>query len=981
MRRRRSLFVSLTLLCLPAAGIPPGELFAATPPESATLRAWVEELKVSPKGPFDEVRWFCNDGTILPPHPYACREHGGGVQHGTWNERALALRHAGYRIANVLVALDPDDFVGEGADIRFLKELLVERFLIGWDDGWIFRGARSYRGALQIEDESARAREIVLALLVDRPWRRPERFLLLRETVRLLPLEGAAPSAAHVRQLALSLAEEDPGFMALRVKIHGLPDPGDAERVRAYASERGMEGLKERYGALASAIEELYERSAAASVASLAAESSDSELARTLREGARELEAIDRPAARLAAASRLLGLLRQYLPGIERPESALAALETSLALESEVYAAGATLLPGLGSLTRRESLSLLDSTAEALYGVGFLSSRHLAGIKASLARLEETGEPSLAEYREALGYLARAPEWSSRWLEFHFGPTVEQLAAIEPQAHLYPQDRLRGSPLLVYGAVIDTLVLDANRLAGIEHELFGERIGAGLRALNPGLARGVLRAPEEGGFESDGIYLLPETTSDLPPVAGILTRGEGSSLSHVQLLARNLGIPNVVVGEELLAPVRERLGTRVVLAVSPKGVVRLVRDSSEWDAVFGAESAEPDVEIRPDLKKLDLHSTALVSLSSLRASDSGRTSGPKGANLGELKHHFGDRVPDGFVVPFGVFRAFLDRPLEPGGPAVFEWMQQRYASIAEAPAGSEEQRRRVTEFLARLRSWIRSAPLPAGFRLKLRAKLDETFGPDGTYGVFVRSDTNVEDLPGFTGAGLNRTVPNVVGFENLVDAIREVWASPFTERAYRWRQAHMERPEYVFPAVVVQYSFPAEKSGVLVTIDVDRGDPSWLSVAVNEGVGGAVDGQASESLRIPRYGGRVRFLAQATAPERVVLSPEGGIEYVPASGTAALLRKDEIVRLIHLAREVERFPSLRDANGAPMPADIEFAFRNGELALLQIRPFVQSRRAQASAYLRRLDEAFESRGDAVVALDAVPGAAEVGKGR
>ena len=53
-----------------------------------------------------------------------------------------------------------------------------------------------------------------------------------------------------------------------------------------------------------------------------------------------------------------------------------------------------------------------------------------------------------------------------------------------------------------------------------------------------------------------GIYLLPETVSDLPPVAGILTRGEGSSLSHVQLLARNLGIPNVVVGEERVPAVQ-----------------------------------------------------------------------------------------------------------------------------------------------------------------------------------------------------------------------------------------------------------------------------------------------------------------------------------------------------------------------------------------------------------------------------------------
>ena len=120
--------------------------------------------------------------------------------------------------------------------------------------------------------------------------------------------------------------------------------------------------------------------------------------------------------------------------------------------------------------------------------------------------------------------------------------------------------------------------LDANQLAGIEHELFGTKVGAGLRALNPGLSRGVLRAGGGELYKRDGIYLLPETVSDLPPVSGILTLGAGSSLSHVQLLARNLGIPNVVVAEELLAAVRARIGDPVVLAVSPNGVVQLADD-------------------------------------------------------------------------------------------------------------------------------------------------------------------------------------------------------------------------------------------------------------------------------------------------------------------------------------------------------------------------------------------------------------------
>jgi phosphoenolpyruvate synthase/pyruvate phosphate dikinase len=206
------------------------------------------------------------------------------------------------------------------------------------------------------------------------------------------------------------------------------------------------------------------------------------------------------------------------------------------------------------------------------------------------------------------------------------------------------------------------------------------------------------------------------------------------------------------------------------------------------------------------------------------------------------------------VIPFGAFRRLLDQPLEPGGPSVFEWMKQQYRTLATLSDRPEAQAQASSRFLARLRTWIERADPGPEFREHLARTLAERFGADGSFGVFVRSDTNVEDLPGFTGAGLNLTISNVVGTAQVLDAIRRVWASPFTERAFGWRQAHMEQPEYVFPAVVVQRSFPSEKSGVMVTSDVDTGRMGWLTVAVSEGVGGAVAGghRSRRTRRRPR---------------------------------------------------------------------------------------------------------------------------------
>ena len=191
---------------------------------------------------------------------------------------------------------------------------------------------------------------------------------------------------------------------------------------------------------------------------------------------------------------------------------------------------------------------------------------------------------------------------------------------------------------------------------------------------------------------------------------------------------------------------------------------------------------------------------------------------------------------------------------------------------------------------------------------------------------------------------------------------------------FSWRQAHMDQPQHVYPAVLLLRSVPSEKSGVMVTRDIDTGDPDWLSVAVNEGVGGAVDGQAAESLRINTDDGRVRLLAQATAPWRRALKPSGGIEKFAASGGQSVLKPKEIKQLIQFARDLpQRFPAIKDAQGNPAPADIEFGFVAGYLKLFQIRPFLESIRARNNAYLNSLDNGMAENLTKLINLDETPG--------
>ena len=937
-------------------------------------RRWIRDMKASPRGPFKGINWFCNDGTIQSPEPYSCRDHGGGVQHGDWSDRTKTLRSEGYYIATILAGINADEIIRHPGFESILKQMIMEQFLIEADDGWIFRRARFYRGALQEEGEKKGGRNLLLALLQEPQWK-TDRFLVLREAVRGLPHDRQGAPLTEMRQLTLSIAEKDESFHDIRTKIHVRPDAQDAKRVRTYASTEGISEMSAEYAKLAQLIEAVYSPQDIGSVIDpLLRRITDEALIKTLKEKKKQLSDRFPLAERYGAACDLLALFRKELPRPWTPRLALSFLDASIILENEVFRLGNALMPDLPKMTRKQRLDWLGESLNAVFGVGLISEREWNALKGSLTHL--TRSPLLVGvYQEELNYLSLTSEWAVRQAGFHFSETIKILSEIEPLSKRYIPDRLHGSPLQVYAGILETLIRDMNRMVGMRHELFGNSVYTGLRGLNPGLARGILRFPVKGDETLDrkGIYVLHATTEDLPPVGGIVTAGYGNILSHVQLLARNLGIPNVAIDEDRVAFLKAWEGHRVVLSVSPLGVVSMVEDGPEWENLFDGQTGPTETLIRSDFNKLDLDTRTLISLRNIRASDSGRLAGPKAANLGELKYRFPEAVTEGLVIPFGVFRQLLDQPISPEGPSVYKWMQDQYAVIRDMGNDPEKKKRATLQFLAELRDWITKADPGSAFREELHEAMDQEFGRDETYGIFVRSDTNVEDLPGFTGAGLNLTVPNVVGFAKVLEAISQVWASPFTERSYEWRQGHMVDPEHVFVSVLLLKSVPVEKSGVMVSVDPDSGDPGWLSIAVNEGIAGASAGQEAEELRVHLADGKVRLMACATEPMKRIILPEGGLKLTPSSGADVVLTQPEIAQLVHLAKILpERFPVFQGSDGRPTPVDVEFGFLSHRLILFQIRPFVQDIRARRTRLYSGLDRELRSQSTEEVQPDAIP---------
>ncbi len=965
---------STVLACLAALLLSSTALASPTGAYSNTADARIEAMKAHPRGPFSRIRWFCNDGAILAPGAGACDPHGGGAQHGEWSPATMALRAAGFRIATVFADMDIDGLLAMPRVDAVIAQLLIERYLQRVDNGWIFRGARYYRGALQEEQERQQARALLLKMAHGDYWI-TGRFLAWRSLAAQLPHGKDTPSALRVRQNSSMLLERDPNFVTLKNKIHNSPAASDAERVLAYASQHPDATLRVEFEQLAQDINALYAIDVAAILSDLLDDGGayDTDLRAELQAALTGLGASDAAANRLRASARMLQAIRGALQRIDTPAVRLQLLDASIAIEAEHFAAASELASAGRPLSRQQGLDLLAVSSDALYGVGLISGRQHGALKTTLAALDATAQ-NLSLYRDHIDYLALAPGWSDRQLNFVFGTGMAKLGQIEPLARLFIQDQLRGSPMFFYAGLIDRLLRDVNQLADVKHQLFDATVGVGLRALNPGIARGVLRdgrnlRPDQ--FQSDGIYLLPETIAELPPVAGIITAGSGNPLSHVQLLARNLGIPNVSVADALLDDLGAQQGSPVLLAVSAAGTVHLRADDAAFDALFKGPGERPEFLIEANLDKLNLTSREILGLNELRADDSGRTVGPKAAKLGELKAHYPGAVANGLALPFGIFRALLDKPAPSGSVPMFEHVVSRYRALEALPAESSSRIEQTEQLRAQIERWIGDQMLAGEVKQQLRDKITALLGPDGTFGVFVRSDTNVEDLPGFTGAGLNLTVANVVGVDNIITAITRVWASPFTARAFSWRQALMRQPEHVYPAVLLLESVNASKSGVLVTQDIDSGNRDWISVAVNEGVGGAVDGQSAESLRIHLDSGEVRLLAQASAPLRRQIAASGGVAKLPASGADAVLNKEEITQLIKFSRALPaQFPAIVDATGAVAPADVEFGFENGKLRLFQIRPFLDNTAARSNQYLLGMDASADASRDRQIDLHA-----------
>jgi hypothetical protein len=959
------------------------------------------------KGPYTQNFCVCRDGRKKPvmlPDGRIVSPCGGvprfcAAFREPW---AQALADQGMYVGN-LFARDLflwDEFPDHHDLVR---GYVLEKFLIETHPDHKLAQMRAYGGLAGAEFEARDAPRFFERYLDLASFDEPRHYLLAYELQRRFFVRDDQGMIGHARNLASAIQSRRKDFKPLRDQVHNQISAAQIPKLAGYRDGLPAGELRDQVDELIAEVVKLTSLDAGA----LREQLSSIEDAALREKLAAKLPPDDAEAiAAIAALAELTGGARRAVEAKQvSPADRRRLVDLAITAAAVIQQRGMTLLESGGALTARQHVELLISLANAAYGGGLLMERERAAATEDLAALLAGPAPARDALKAHLARAARVVEWAQLTTLYAFEEVRLPWVHLLPAVGHIPDDVLRGSPLLVYGRVLERLERFAAGAEPVRHEIFGQSLDRDVRALNPGLAVGTLRvAPAAGDYSRDEVLALPETPADLDPAAGILTRGEGNVVSHVQLLARALGIPNTVLGPapyELFAP---HDGEEVFYIATPGGRVIVKTEASlgdrdrevlaqytsnqerTGDGALGGGGAKLDI----DVERLDLESAEVMDLAAMRRSDSGVRCGPKAAFLGELEHYFPERVSRGVVVPFGAYYAhyraapvavpktLAGAGIAQAGEPLDDFVKRTYAAFfGEMVAGGGDERELAAWIQPRLevmRHSIAQHPLSPALREGIRAELARqgllvTGDPSQTVGLFVRSDTNVEDLENFNGAGLNLTRFNRRSLDDVYAALKEVWASPFSYRSFSWRQTLIDEPLWVLPSIVILESVPTEKSGVLVTADLAGADQGKMLVAISEGVGGAVDGTPAETLVWSPQG--VELVTMFKSPYRRLLQPDGGSEIVDSTASEYVLSDAEIEQLVATAARIrEEFAPSRDPQGRPRPWDIEFGFVDGHLWLFQARPFIGNE-SLANVPALAAYEAPATGGDEPVSLDEV----------
>ena len=295
--------------------------------------------------------------------------------------------------------------------------------------------------------------------------------------------------------------------------------------------------------------------------------------------------------------------------------------------------------------------------------------------------------------------------------------------------------------------------------------------------------------------------------------------------------------------------------------------------------------------------------------------------GGKGANLGEMVKS-GFPVPPGFAVTVHGYDLFLEE-----NNLADKILELVKSTSVENP----DELQKVEIVIAKL---FTSSPMPKELIADIHKAYKELSGRFGNARVAVRSSATAEDLPTASFAGQQATFLNVVGDTNVLNSVRECFASLFTARAIYYRAHNKIDTKTTKISVMVQKMIQSEVSGTLFTIDPVTNDKDRIIIESVWGLGELIvqGSVVPDSYVVQKE--TFTILSKVVSKQEIQLVKSGATsKEVKVPKNKIILQKLPDEKIVELAKIADKLHK-----HYYFPQDIEWAYEKNKLYIIQTRP-------------------------------------------
>ncbi len=330
--------------------------------------------------------------------------------------------------------------------------------------------------------------------------------------------------------------------------------------------------------------------------------------------------------------------------------------------------------------------------------------------------------------------------------------------------------------------------------------------------------------------------------------------------------------------------------------------------------------------------------------------------GGKGANLGEMVK-IGLPVPNGFVVTASAYFDFIEN--SGVKPALKELLKQI----------DREKPQSYLEVSVKIKKIINNCDFPRQLSndiLKAYARLSGVFGESL---VAVRSSATAEDLPEASFAGQQRTFLNIKGEVDLVEAVRECFASLFEARAIFYREQNQFDHFSVGVAVPVQKMVQSQTSGVMFTCDPVTSQKNRIIIEAIFGLGEFIVQGTVTPDHYALDSDSFKILDKILAPQKIQYVKSGNINKtvgVPSKWqTKQKLSDSQITELAKIGKKIQKHYFF--------PQDIEWAIEKEKIYILQTRPVTTIKELKETHFEKTIKEEVKEKVAILEGQAASPG--------